>query len=81
MGGPGGGMVMRGPGGGGGGPMMMGMGNEGSRYNVTVQLGITNLFNRVNYSQYSGTLGSAFFGLPSSSSAARQLEFSLRFGF
>lgn len=84
-GGPGGGM-MRGPGGpggpgGGGGPMMMGMGNEGSRYNVTLQLGVTNLFNRVNYSQYSGTLGSTFFGLPSSSSAARQLEFSVRFGF
>ena len=32
---------------GGGGPMMMGFGgNEGSRYSLTLQLRVTNVFNR-----------------------------------
>jgi hypothetical protein len=72
-GGPGGpgGMMMGGPGG----------GAEGSRYNITFTIGATNLFNRVNFGQYSGTLGSAFFGLPSSSAPARQLDFNVRFSF
>lgn len=63
---------------GGGGP---GGGGEGSRYNVTFTIGVTNLLNRVNFGQYSGTLGSAFFGLPSSSGPARQIDFNVRFGF
>ncbi len=74
-GGPGGGMM--------GGPMMMGGfgGAEGSRYSLTLQLRVTNVFNRVNYGNYSGTLGSAFFGIPSSASAARQLDMNVRFNF
>lgn len=74
-GGPGGGMM--------GGPMMMGGfgGSEGSRYSLTLQLRVTNVFNRVNYGNYSGTLGSAFFGIPSSASAARQLDMNVRFNF
>jgi hypothetical protein len=77
----------RGPGGGGpGGPGMVmiggpGGGGEGSRYNVTFTVGFTNLLNRVNFGQYSGTLGSAFFGLPSSAAPARQIDFNVRFGF
>ncbi len=77
----------RGGGGGGGrGPGMVmiggpGGGGEGSRYNVTFTIGFTNLLNRVNFGQYSGTLGSAFFGLPSSSGPARQIDFNVRFGF
>ena len=72
-GGPGGpGMVMMGGPGGGG---------EGSRFTLTFTIGAANLFNRVNFGQYSGTLGSAFFGLPSSSGPARQLDFNVRFGF
>ena len=81
-----------GPGGGGmrgGGPMIMtggggppGFGGpEGSRYSLTFQINVSNLFNRVNFGQYSGTLGSAFFGLPSSASSARQLNFDMRFSF
>ena len=64
----------------GGGPPGMG-GPEGSRYSVTFQINASNLFNRVNFGQYSGTLGSAFFGLPSSASTARQLNFDVRFSF
>lgn len=81
MGGPGGGG--RGGGGfGGGGPMMMGFGgNESSRYSLTVQLRVTNVINRVNFNNYSGTLGSAFFGIPSSSGPARQMDLNLRFNF
>lgn len=70
MGGPGGG-----PGGG-----MFGGGGDG-RYNLQLSAQITNLLNRVNYGQYSGVLGSPYFALPSSASAARQFEVSLRFNF
>ncbi|HEX5081286.1 MAG TPA: carboxypeptidase regulatory-like domain-containing protein [Blastocatellia bacterium] len=91
--GPGGGRGGRGPGGGSGGPfggpgMVMiggpggfGGGGEGARYNVTFTFSVTNLLNRVNYSQYSGTLGTPFFGLSNSSAAARQMEFNVRFSF
>ena len=72
----------RGGGFGGGGPMMMGFGgNESSRYSLTVQLRVTNVINRVNFNNYSGTLGSAFFGIPSSSGPARQMDLNLRFNF
>jgi uncharacterized membrane protein YgcG len=93
-GGRGGGGGMRGGGGGmrgggpmvvgmgGGGPMMMGMGGgESARFNITFQVGVTNLFNRVNFGNYSGTLGSSFFGIPSSAGNARQLNFDVRFNF
>lgn len=86
-GGMGGGGGMRGGGGGMGGgmggPMMMGMGGggESARFNVTLQVGVTNLFNRVNFGSYSGTLGSSFFGIPSSAGNARQLNFDVRFSF
>jgi uncharacterized membrane protein YgcG len=82
FGGPGGGM--RGGGGGpGGGPMMMGMGGggESSRYTVTFTVNASNIFNRVNLSPYSGTLGSSFFGRSSNASSARQVDISVRFGF
>lgn len=76
-GGPGG---MMGPMGG----MMAGMGGggpEGARYTVQLSANITNLFNHVNFGQYSGTLTSPYFGISNSASAARQFEMSLRFGF
>src|SRR5581483_2455152 len=73
MGGFGGGGM--GPGGFGGG------GAEGSRYTVQLSAQITNLLNRVNFSQYSGTLTSPYFGASSSASAARQFELNLRFSF
>ncbi|MFN8005179.1 MAG: carboxypeptidase regulatory-like domain-containing protein [Acidobacteriota bacterium] len=95
MGGPGGGGRGGGGGGfgggggrggggfGGGGPMMMGGfgGGESSRYNLTLSVGISNLFNRVNFQQYSGTLGTAYFGIPSGANAARQFDFNVRFNF
>ena len=85
MGGPGGGGGMRGgggPGGFGGGPMMMGFGgSESSRYSLTLQLRVTNVFNRVNFNNFTGTLGSAFFGIPSASGQARQMDLNVRFNF
>ncbi len=82
-GGPGGGGGRGGGGfGGGGGPMMMGFGGaESSRYSLTLQLRVTNVFNRVNFGNFSGTLGSAFFGIPSSASAARAMDLNVRFNF
>lgn len=63
--------------------MMMGGfgGGESSRYNLTLSVGISNLFNRVNFQQYSGTLGTAYFGIPSGANAARQFDFNVRFNF
>jgi hypothetical protein len=84
MGGPGMGGGMRG-GGGFGGPGMGGGfgggGAEGARFTVQLSASITNLLNRVNFSQYSGTLTSPYFNLANSAGAARQFEMSLRFGF
>jgi hypothetical protein len=68
-------MVAGGPGGGRSG------GGESARFNVTFTLGVTNLFNRVNYGRYGSTLGTTYFGLPSSAGGARQLEFNMRFNF
>jgi hypothetical protein len=73
-GGPGG-LVMGGPGG--GGPF----GAEGSRYNLTFTLTVSNLINHVNFSQYGGTLGGPFFGIPNGAAPARQMEFNVRFSF
>ncbi len=56
-------------------------GNESSRFSLTLQVRVTNIINRVNFNNYSGTLGSAFFGIPSSSGPARQFDFNVRFNF
>jgi hypothetical protein len=73
--GGGAGGIMGGPGG--PGPF----GSEGSRYNITFTLTVSNLLNHVNFGQYSGALTSPFFGIPSSAAAARQLDFGVRFSF
>ena len=91
MGGMGGGGRGGGPGGGmggmmGGGPGGGGRGGgggipEGSRYSLQVQVQVSNLLNKVNYGQYSGTLTSPYFLKASTASAARQYEMSMRFSF
>ncbi len=92
-GGAGGGMGGGGRGGGGGGMggMMGGGGGgrggggggipEGARFSLQVQVQVSNLLNKVNYGQYSGTLTSPYFLKSSSASAARQYEMSMRFSF
>jgi hypothetical protein len=81
-GGPGGGMGgMMGGGGPGGGRGGGGGIPEGSRYSLQVQVQVSNLLNKVNYGQYSGTLTSPYFLRSSSASAARQYELSMRFSF
>jgi len=62
-GGPGGGLGPGGLGGSGGGPgAMMGPTATGRRFNLTFSAQALNLFNNVNYSTPSGTLGSSEFG-------------------
>jgi len=56
-------------------------GAEGTRYNITFTLTVSNLLNHVNYGQFGGTLGTPFFGLSNSSAPARQMEFNVRFSF
>lgn len=80
-----GGMAMggggRGMGGGGFGGPMGGGGGESGRFNIQLTAQITNLFNHVNYGQYSGVLGSPYFLKPSSASGARAFEMGVRFSF
>jgi hypothetical protein len=54
---------------------------ESSRYNFTLSAQVTNLFNRVNFGQYSGVLTSPFFGRANSAQPARQIELSVRLSF
>lgn len=66
-----------GPGGGGFG----GGGNESSRFSIQLSAQISNIFNRVNYGQFSGVLTSPSFEHSNSSAPARQFELGLRFNF
>jgi hypothetical protein len=80
----GGGGGMRGGGGGFGGPGGMmggGGGAEGARYSLQLSAQISNVFNHVNFGQYSGTLTSPYFGIPNSAAAGRQFELGMRFSF
>jgi hypothetical protein len=77
----GGGMRGGGPGGFGGGPGGFGGGAEGARYTLQLNAQISNLFNHVNFGQYSGTLTSPYFGIPNSAAAGRQFELGVRFSF
>ncbi|GBC77401.1 hypothetical protein HRbin08_00879 [bacterium HR08] len=93
MGRPGGGM--RGPGGGRGGPgggFGGGMGGPGGggfpgfggseyRYSFTLIVRASNLFNNVNFTNYSGVLTSPFFGRANSAMPARRVELQLRVTF
>ena len=56
-------------------------GGESARFHLTFAAGITNLFNRVNFGQYGGALGSAYFGRSSSSGPARQMDFNVKLSF
>jgi hypothetical protein len=93
-GGVGGGIRMGGGGGGahgplfGGGPSFSG-GNSDRRYNLTFSVNTRNVFNRVNFANPSGILGSRFFDTPnqlqtgpfSNSAANRRLDLQVTFGF
>jgi len=87
MRGPGGGFGGRGAGGGRGGGGAGGgrggsFGADGDgRFNLQLVAQITNLFNHVNYGQYSGVLSSPFFDKSSSAAGARALELGIRFNF
>lgn len=72
---------MGGPGGMMGGMMGGGGGAEGARYTLQLTAQVSNILNRVNFGQYSGTLTSPNFGRSISASAARQIEFGMRFSF
>ncbi|NOT64121.1 MAG: hypothetical protein HOP19_28230, partial [Acidobacteria bacterium] len=54
---------------------------ETGRFNLQFSVQISNLFNRVNFGQFGGVLGSPYFGLPNSASGARAFELSTRFSF
>src|SRR5262249_14509274 len=66
-------------GGGGGGRLGRGRGERDPsyRYNLTFSMSANNLFNRVNYGNYIGTLTSPFFGRANSARGARRIEFQL----
>jgi hypothetical protein len=89
MGGPGGGRGGgRGPLFGGGGPMIMSS-NSDRRYNLTLGVGVRNVFNKVNVANPNAILGSKFFDVSnalqggpfSSSSANRRIDVQATFSF
>jgi hypothetical protein len=55
--------------------------SEAPRFTLQLGAQITNLFNHVNFGQFSGVLTSPFFGRANSASTARQFELSVRFSF
>jgi len=75
QGGPGG---PGGPGGGGGGNPFA---NNSGRFSAEVWISANNVFNRVNYLNYVGTLRSPFFGTATSSAPARRVEIGMNFRF
>ncbi|MDA1184126.1 MAG: TonB-dependent receptor [Acidobacteria bacterium] len=81
FGGPGGG---RG-GGGFGGPRGGGRGGGGAavgqRFRAELYMRASNLFNRVNYGNFSGNLRSPFFGTATSAAEARRVEMGMQFRF
>jgi Carboxypeptidase regulatory-like domain len=56
-------------------------GGESSRVNVTFTVGVYNLFNRVNFTQYGNTLGTTYFGISPNSNTARRFDLNVRFNF
>jgi hypothetical protein len=86
QGGPGGGGRGGPGGGGGGGPMIMGGGPGGpggnnGRVNLEIFVQANNVFNNVNYQNYTGILSSRDFGQPRSAQAGRRIEVGTRLGF
>lgn len=56
-------------------------GNRGRQKGVTISMSAQNLFNRNNYSGFSGVMTSQYFLQATSVSNPRQVDFSLRFNF
>jgi hypothetical protein len=68
---------------GGGGEMPLGGfagGAEDKRLRFEIFAAATNLFNRTNFSGYSGVMTSPFFMQPTSALPARRIEVGIRFG-
>lgn len=62
------------------GGMMMG-GATDKRVRLDVYIAASNIFNHVNYTNFSGVLTSPFFGRPTSAQAGRRVELGARIGF
>lgn len=95
FGGGGGGQVAIRGGGGGPNVMMMGGGDVRHKYNLTISINASDIFNHVNLANYNGVLTSSFFGRANSTvrsgfgggggfgggTGSRRIDVSLRFGF
>jgi hypothetical protein len=73
-------------GGGGGGPRGGGGGGSGfqqsnNRFNLDVFAEADNVFNRVNFTNYAGTMTSRLFGQPTAASQARRVQVGFQFRF
>ena len=67
--------------GGDGGPVMMTVEQSNQRFRVDFYAQGFNLLNRTNYLNFSGSLQSPFFGLPTSAGPARRVEVGMQFAF
>lgn len=80
-GGRGGGFGGGGPRGGGPGGGFGGDGGGDTRYSLTFSIRVSNLLNRTNLNNFSGSLTSPIFGLANSASESRRIEAQVRFRF
>ena len=51
------------------------------RYRIELYAQAYNVFNRANYTRFTGNLQSPFFGMPTSAAPPRRLEVGVRVGF
>ncbi|HNG94940.1 MAG TPA: hypothetical protein PLB32_19205, partial [Acidobacteriota bacterium] len=61
-----------------------GFGGDGggdTRYSLTFSIRVSNLLNRTNLNNFSGSLTSPIFGLANSASESRRIEAQVRFRF
>ncbi|MGE5813020.1 MAG: carboxypeptidase regulatory-like domain-containing protein [Acidobacteriota bacterium] len=63
------------------GGMMMGAGATDKRVRLDVYIAASNIFNTVNYTNFSGVLTSPFYGLPTAAQPGRRVELGARVGF
>jgi hypothetical protein len=51
------------------------------RFRLAIQINAQNILNNTNYTGYSGTLTSPFFGLPTAAQGMRKIDVGLNFNF
>lgn len=62
-------------------PRIIDRGRDSTSRNLEISVDFMNIFNRVNYDEFIGVVGSPFFGRPNSARQPRTIQFSTRYKF